>query len=92
MPVKKYEDFLDMNIKDLQDYFAVRDLNTYGRKIKLIARAFAALELKIEIKSTSEDQRKRLETEYLQNIRTFLYLTQTQLKKINGSATLPSGP
>ena len=72
MPLRKYEDFLDMNIKDLQDYLAVRGLNTAERKIELIARAFAALELKIEIKSTSEDQRKRLETEYLQNIRAFL--------------------
>ena len=69
MPLKKYEDFLDMNIKDLQDYLAVRGLNTSARKIELIARAFAAFELKIEIKSTSEDQRKSLATKYLQNIK-----------------------
>ena len=53
MPLEKYEDFLDMNIKDLQDYLAVRGLNTSGRKIELVARAFAAFELKIKIKSTS---------------------------------------
>ena len=69
MPLKKYEDFLDMNIKDLQDYLAVRGLNTSARKIELIARFFVAFELKIEIKSTSEDQRKSLATKYLQNIK-----------------------
>ena len=69
MPLEKYEDFLDMQIKDLQDYLAVRGLNISGRKTELVARPLAVFELKIEIKSTSEDQRKRLETEYLQNIK-----------------------
>ena len=69
MPLEKYEDFLDMQIKDLQDYLAVRGLNIPGRKTELVARPLAVFELKIEIKSTSEDQRKRLETEYLQNMK-----------------------
>ena len=59
MPLKKYEDFLDMNIKDLQDYLAVRGLNTSARKIELIARFFVAFELKIEIKSTFRGSKEK---------------------------------
>ena len=92
MPLEKYEDFLDMNIKDLQDYLAFRGLNTSGRKKELAARAFAAFELKIEIKSTSEDQRKRLETEYLQNIKD-LFLPDANIieesKRLNNTTKWP---
>ena len=81
MPLKKYEDFLDMNIKDLQDYLAVRGLNTSARKIELIARFFVAFELKIEIKSTSEDQRKSLATKYLQNIKDLSLPDQNKIEE-----------
>ena len=64
MPLEKYEDFLELNIKQLQDYLSVRGLNASGRKVELVARAFAAFELKLEIKASSEDQNKRLHYEY----------------------------
>ena len=32
---------------ELSDYFSVRDLNTSGRNVELIARAFAAMELNL---------------------------------------------
>ena len=45
MSLGKHEDFLDLSIKGLTNYLSVRDLNTSGRKVELVARAFPALEL-----------------------------------------------
>ena len=42
MPLGKYEDFLDLSIKDIKNYLSVRGLNTCGRKVELIPRAFSA--------------------------------------------------
>ena len=36
MPLTAYEDFLDLSVKQLTDYFSVSGLNTSGRKVKLI--------------------------------------------------------
>ena len=49
MPLEKYEDFLDLSIKDLTNYLSVRGLNTSDRKVELVARAFAAFGLKMNI-------------------------------------------
>ena len=43
----KYEDFLDLSIKDLTNYLSVRGLNTSGIKVELVPRAFPAFELKM---------------------------------------------
>ena len=64
MPPEKYEDFLNLGVKELTDYLAVSVLKTTGKKVELVARAFAALELKLEIVASSEDQLKRLKYEY----------------------------
>ena len=42
MPLTTYEDFSELSVKQLTDYLSVRGLNTSGRKVELIARAFAA--------------------------------------------------
>ena len=47
MPLGKYEDFLDLSIKDLTNYLSVRGLNTSGIKVELVPRAFPAFELKM---------------------------------------------
>ena len=64
MPLEKYEDFLNLGVKELTHYLAVRGLKTSGKKVELVARAFAAFELKLEIVASSEDQLKRLKYEY----------------------------
>ena len=64
MPLEKYEDFLDLWIKDLTNYLSVRGLNTSGRKVELVARAFAAFELKMNIIASSEEQKLKLESDY----------------------------
>ena len=56
MPLTTYEDFLELSFKQLTDYLSVRGLNTSGRKVELIARAFAAMELKLDIIQSSESQ------------------------------------
>ena len=65
MPLEKYEDFLNLGVKELTHYLAVRGLkNLWEKKVELVARAFAAFELKLEIVASSEDQLKRLKYEY----------------------------
>ena len=49
MPLTTYEDFLGLSVKQLTNYLSVCVLNTSGRKVELIARAFAAMELKNRI-------------------------------------------
>ena len=45
MPLEKYEDFLDLSIKDLTNYLSVCGLNTSGRTVESVSRAFTAFEL-----------------------------------------------
>ena len=60
MPLHSYEDFLDLTVKQLTDYLSVRGLNSSGRKVELVARAFAAMEMKIEIVQSTQEQQKQL--------------------------------
>ena len=62
MPLQKYEDFLELSIEQLVDYLSVRGLNASGKKVELLAQAFAAFELKII--ASSEEQRAKLEDDY----------------------------
>ena len=66
MPLEKYEDFLDLLIKDPTNYLSVHGLNTSGRKVELVARAFSAFELKMNIIASSEEQKLILESDYLE--------------------------
>ena len=66
MPLTTYEDFSELSVKQLTDYLSVRGLNTSGRKVELIARAFAAMELKLDIIQSSESQ-----SNLLQNLQYF---------------------
>ena len=64
MPLEKYGDFLDLSIKDLTNYLSVRGLNTSGKKVELVARTFAAFELKMNIIASSEEKKLKLECDY----------------------------
>ena len=55
MPLEKYEDFLHLSIKDSTNYLSVRGLNTSGKKVLLVARAFSAFELKMNIVASCEE-------------------------------------
>ena len=64
MPLHSYEDFLDLTVKQLTDYLSVRGLNSSGRIVELVARAFAAMEMKIEIVQSTQEQQKQLVHSY----------------------------
>ena len=55
MPLEKYEDFLDLSIKDSTNNLSVSGLNTSGRKVELVARAFPAFKLKMNMIASSEE-------------------------------------
>ena len=44
MPLEKYEDFLDLSVKDSTNDLSVCDLNTSGKKVELVASGFPAFE------------------------------------------------
>ena len=58
MPLEKYEDFLDLSIERLTNYLSGR-----GKKVELVARAFAASELKMNIIASSEEQKLKLQSD-----------------------------
>ena len=55
MPLEKYEDFLDLPIKDSTNNSSVCGLNTSGRKVELVARAFPAFKLKMNMIASSDE-------------------------------------
>ena len=55
----------------LQDYLSARGLKTTGRKIELVARAFAASEMKLPIIASLEEQQKKLKLDYENRLRRF---------------------
>ena len=69
MPLKNYEDFLNLSVKQLINFLTVRGLSTTGRKIELVARAFTAMELNIEIIETAEEQEKNLKQSYADKLK-----------------------
>ena len=66
MPLTTYEGFLELSVKQLTDYLSFLGLNTSGRKVELIARALAAMELKLDIILSSE-----IQSNLLQNLQYF---------------------
>ena len=62
--MEAYEDFLQWSVGSLKDYFNVSGLQTTGRKVELVARAYASCEQKIPIKFTHEKHDKKLKVEY----------------------------
>ena len=55
MHLGKYEDLLDLSVKDLTNYLSARGLNTSGRKVELVATAFPAFEVKMNKISSFEE-------------------------------------
>ena len=55
MPLEKYQDFLDLSIKDSTNSLSVCGLNTSGKKVELVARAFSTFNLKTNIVASSEE-------------------------------------
>ena len=64
MPLETYEDFLSLGNNALKDYLSVRGLSVSGKKAELVARAFVAAEMKVDIILSSEEQLVKLNNEY----------------------------
>ena len=71
MALSTYEDFLQLGMTCLQDYLSARGLNTTGRKIELVARAFAAFEMKLPRVASSEEQQKKFKLDYENQLQKF---------------------
>lgn len=56
-----HEDFFQLGMNCLLDYVSV---NKTGRKVELVAKAFAAFEIKLPIITLSEEQHKKLKPVY----------------------------
>ena len=78
MALTSYEDFLELSVKQLTDILSVRGLSTSGRKVELVARAFAAMELNMGIIDSTEEQHKKLKSTYENK------LVQLQIPDPNG--------
>ena len=55
MPLEKYEDLLDLSMKDSANHFSVRDLNTSDRKAELVARELLAFQLEMNVIASFEE-------------------------------------
>ena len=55
MYLGKYEDLLDLSVKNSTNYLSAPGLNTSGRKVELVARAFPVFEIKMNKISSSEE-------------------------------------
>ena len=64
MSLNKYEDFLELSVKQLTDFLAVRGISSSGRKVELVAKAFAAVELGFNIIESTEQQQTNLDKKY----------------------------
>ena len=53
MHLGKYEDLLDLSVKNSTNYLSAPGLNTSSRKVELVARAFPAIEIKMNKISSS---------------------------------------
>lgn len=60
MSLVTYEDFMSLGNNSLKDYLSVRGLSVSGKKAELVARAFVAHEMKMEIILSSEQQLAKL--------------------------------
>ena len=59
-----YEDFLAMGKNNLGDFLSVQGINISAKKVELVAKAFASVQMGIEIILSSEEQQDRLNKEY----------------------------
>ena len=55
MCLDKYEDLLDLSMKDLTNFLPACGLNTYSRKVELVARAFPVFKSKMNKIASSEE-------------------------------------
>ena len=71
MALNAFEDFLQLGMNYLENDLSVRGLNITRRKTELVARAFAAFEMKLPVIVSSKEQQKKLNLNYTNRLQTF---------------------
>lgn len=66
------EDFMALGMNNLIDFRTVQGLKTSGRKVELVACSFSAVELKLPILWSSEEQQKQLKFDYEKCLQIFM--------------------
>ena len=66
--MKGYDDFNNLTVGTLKDFLSLSGLSTTGRKIKLVATAFSAYELKLPVKLTAQELNTKIHNEYQQRL------------------------
>ena len=64
MSLTIYEDFMEFSVKQLSDYLGICSWSEHIRKKGGIARAFAAMEFKLDIIKSTESQKIKLQAQY----------------------------
>ena len=62
---------MELGCHTLRDFLSVRGMITSGTKSELVARAFTAVELKLPIIDSSEEQKRKLAEEYSKRLATY---------------------
>ena len=84
MTPSKYEDFLHMGMNNLTDFLAARGLSSTGRKIELVAWAYAAVEMKLLIIALSEEQLRKLTLEYEKRLQKYHICDPKSSRQVTG--------
>eukprot|EP00795_Rhopilema_esculentum_P015949 gene15949-7279_t len=71
MALSKYKDFLELGRNSLVDILAVHGLNKSGKKVELVARAFAAVDMNLPILASSVEQQAKLKIDYENRLKKF---------------------
>ena len=80
MGLDVYEDFLNLIVKQLSDFLSVRGLSTSGVKVEFVARAFTAIEPKLNIIESAQVQKEKLEKKYRELLKHLMISPTNYLK------------
>ena len=64
----EYDDFVELTVRSLKDFLALRRLKKTGKKVELVARAFGAYELGIPKKFMQEQILETIINEYAKKL------------------------
>ena len=63
-----YDNFIQMSLREFQDFLSLRKLSISGKKRELVARAFAACEQGVPIAISDTELEKKLKVEYKKRV------------------------
>ena len=91
MPLETYEDFQNLSKQQLVDFLSVRGMKTTGSKVILVGRALTAVELNMQIISTTEEQKQKLLDDYKALLKELKIDNPFKVPKMNNIMMLHNG-